>query len=49
MLVFTPQGRLAFVASQSRDLSRVLVFETFSEETVRTNDLRSLRPAGAGA
>ena len=49
MLVFSPIGRLAFVTSHSPDVSRVLVFETFSEETVRTNALRRLRPAGAAA
>ena len=41
MLVLTPTGHLAYVVAQARGLSRVLLFETYSEQLMRTADLRS--------
>ena len=49
MLVLTPQGHLAYVTSHAPDVSRVLVLETFSEQVVRTRELRKLFPAAARA
>ncbi|HMS61096.1 MAG TPA: hypothetical protein PKD63_02375 [Solirubrobacteraceae bacterium] len=40
MLVLTPSGHLAYVVAQARGLSRVLLFETYTENLVRTADLR---------
>jgi hypothetical protein len=44
MLVLTPTGHLAYVVAQARGLSRVLLFETFSEHLMRTADLRPAVP-----
>lgn len=41
MLVLTPSGHLAYVVAQARGLSRVLLFETYSEHVVRSADLRA--------
>lgn len=40
MLVLTPTGHLGYVVAQARGLSRVLLFETYSEHLLRTADLR---------
>jgi hypothetical protein len=48
MLVLTPTGHLAYVVAQARGLSRVLLFETYSEHLMRTADLRPALPDDAG-
>ena len=40
MLVLTPTGHMGYVVAQARGLSRVLLFETYSEHLMRTADLR---------
>lgn len=40
MLVLTPTGHLGYVVAQARGLSRVLLFETYSEQLLRSADLR---------
>jgi hypothetical protein len=42
MLVFTPKGQLAFVTAESGGRSRVLLLETFTEQSFSTSELRAL-------
>ncbi len=48
MLVLTPTGHLAYVVARTPGLSRVLLFETYSEDLLRTADLRPALPNAPG-